>query len=291
SLLSAPTSLGNALLAPLTQRCRRDADARRQVVSAASLWFAQSGDRWQEHHGADARDGLMSTLVEQAVANADIDLACEAAFVWPPMRTALTRLAAVLTDQRRLADLNRLAQPYDRRSSLYGALVDTVTSTAESMGERGEPIAAWIFRQQPDKSAFLLTKKLTDSRLWAVRRAALVGVALDADDAPWIVEVLCDESDASAALSALIRSHDRRQRTVQSAMNALIERAPEVAFACACGQALLAVRGTTQGPLRRAVAAIRRAATALEEPDLASQWLTLLRREAEADNRLLGLVL
>ena len=281
ALLAEPTQLGTALQAPLTQRCRRDALARAAVIEAATGWFAQADTVWQEHGGADARDGLTSTLVEQAVARADLDQACAVARLWPPMRTALTRLGSALAGARRVPDLQRLAAPYKPGGPLLLALLEVVASVAASDGSRGEEVAAWLFRVDPGPERFALARRATDSRLWPARRAALVGLILDISDAPWLVDLLAGEPDASDALQRLMRRHARREQTVLAALAALRAIDPAAAFTSACTGVLACLDGEGAHPplVRSWVTALREAAIALDEPQLAEAWLTLVRRE------------
>ncbi len=281
ALLAEPTQLGTALQAPLTQRCRRDGLARAAVIDAAAAWFAQGDTVWREHGGADARDGLTSTLVEQAVARADLDQACAVARLWPPMRTALTRLGSALAGARRIPDLDRLAAPYKPGGPLSLALLEVVASVAASDGTRGEEVAAWLFRVDPNPERFALARSVTDSRLWPARRAALVGLVLDTHDAPWLVDLLAAEPDAGDALLRLMRRHPRREQTVLAATAALRAIDPTAAFTAACAGVLTCLDGAGSNThrLRSAVKCVRAAASALGEPQLAEAWLTLVRRE------------
>lgn len=287
ALLAEPLQLGTALLGPLVQRCRQDAGARIVVIEAARLWLAQTDRVWREHDGADAIDGLMSSLVEQGVARADLDEAVAAAFLWPPMRTALRRLGSALAGAGRVRDLDRLVQPYKRRGALFNALVEVVTTVAASQGHRGEELAAWLFALQPDAASFDLARTTTHPRLWRARRAALIGRVLDTDDAPWLVPLLLGEADAEDVLIQLTRDHVRRDATVVAALAALQDMHPKRAFDEACAALLRWATGapSRSGQHARELAAqshaqaIQRAAAALGQPALADAWLGLARRE------------
>lgn len=281
--VTRPERLGTALLEPVLQRTRRDAAARADAVDTLTSWGQR--ELWREHRGADARDGLASALVEQSVARAELAEAARVASVWPPMRTALTRLGAALAGAGDLAALSQLAASYDPRGALWRALIDHVAQVAASRGATGESVAAWVFAQDPSEARFRDARTCTDARVWPARRAALVGTVLDREEAPWLAALLAEEADAVQALSQVISTHGRRPRTVDAALAMLSEVSPRAAFALQSRLLLAQVRSgsaTVRG-VQRGVKALQACADALGEGALARSWLDLVRRELGED--------
>lgn len=106
------------------------------LAEKAIAWAQQSRKQWREIAPLTGRDRLCTALVAALLVHCDLDLACDLARLWPPMRSGLVPLATALGEAARYRDLMLIVDAYDNQAELWLAALHAALAAAQAAGHR-----------------------------------------------------------------------------------------------------------------------------------------------------------
>ncbi|MSP91011.1 MAG: hypothetical protein EXR79_04280 [Myxococcales bacterium] len=277
--------VGVHVAAELDAAVRRDAAVRAAVASEAVTRLEPLASAWRPAAALTARDRLVSALVAAHAEAGELEAAQTLARVWPPTRSGLAALAAACGAVGDAAAVAELAERHPPGTEAWRTALAAGAEAAEGAHHfaAARTLAARLVEIEPTPDAFARAARLfRDEAQWPARRDGWVADWLGRDEAAWLVPALAGESDAVAALLHAAVAGALRPRTVCAAVELLIDLDPYTAWRAQCVR-LRALEASTAVSLRTAredVATLQRAAHALGEPGLATDFVRLVAREA-----------
>lgn len=253
------------------------------LAEKAIAWAQQSRKQWREIAPLTGRDRLCTALVAALLVHCDLDLACDLARLWPPMRSGLVPLATALGEAARYRDLMLIVDAYDNQAELWLAALHAALAAAQAAGHREFVIelAETAFEIEPNEVFFAALARATPAQKWLKLRDHLVARALADRDPPWLVAALAREPDAAIALQSIVSLSLLRDVVARDALRELTEIDPVAAFRARCCRinGLLDLSGATARSLRSELLLAQKISISLAEPGLFGDFSQVLLRE------------
>ncbi len=253
------------------------------LAEKAIAWAQQSRKQWREIAPLTGRDRLCTALVAALLLHNDLDLACDLARLWPPMRSGLVPLATALGQAGRYRDLVLVVDNYDSQAELWLAALIAALAAAQASDH-------WAFVKELAETAFEIVanqvfyaalRDLTPTPKWPKLRDHLVARALVDRDPPWLAEALAQDTDAIVALESLVSMAILRDVVARDALWHLAELDQVAAFRARCCRinGLLDLSGATARSLRSELLLAQKISITLQEPGLFNDFSQVLLRE------------